>query len=111
MGTVPLTGPQMKHPTHAVFLILLLISSCQAKFFDLQEDGSIECETKADCPNDVLIIDKANNTVREFRCLPRVDVDNEESGESLVGLELSNINVQSTIESEGSSEGGDDLSN
>ena len=28
-----------------------------------------------------------------------------------VGLELSNINVQSTIESEGGSEGGDDLSN
>ena len=27
-----------------------------------------------------------------------------------VGLELSNINVQSTIESEGGSEGGDDLS-
>merc|ERR1711934_504048 len=79
MGTVPLTGPEMKHPTHAVFLILLVISSCQAKFFDLQEDGSIECETKADCPDDVL---KANNTVLEFRCLPRVDVDNEESGES-----------------------------
>ena len=28
-----------------------------------------------------------------------------------VGLELSNINIQSTIESEGGSEGGDDLSN
>ena len=34
--------------------------SIAAKFFDLQEDGSIECETKADCPDDVLIIDKVD---------------------------------------------------
>merc|ERR1719331_2459158 len=72
----------MKHPTPVVFLILCVtaVFTQAAKFFNLQEDGSILCDTKEDCPDD--IPDKANNTVLEFRCAPRVSVDVEQSDES-----------------------------
>jgi len=43
------------------------------KFYDMQEDGTILCETKADCPADVP--GQVNNTVLEFACEPRIKVD------------------------------------
>merc|ERR1712168_1188078 len=55
-------------------------------FYDLQEDGSILCEKREDCPED--IPDQANNTVLEFRCSPRGSVAEEEDPEDPSDNEL-----------------------
>ena len=77
------------------------------KFYKLEEDGSILCETRGDCPNDVVnkvgteIADcgkfhemefslkfallQTNNTVLEFRCAPRTTVGEPGAKESESG--------------------------
>jgi len=76
-----MSGPKNHHSTSLVILIIVAyFQGTDGKFYDLQEDGSILCETREDCPDD--IPDKANSTVLEFRCAKRVAVGDEHPHES-----------------------------
>jgi len=68
------------HTSVVIFIGLITAACCQAAFYNLQDDGSILCEKREDCPDDVP--DKANNTVLEFRCAPRSSFDDERETES-----------------------------
>jgi len=70
----------MWFPSLFFFSSLIVTSYCQGKFYKLEEDGSILCETRGDCPNDV--VNKTNNTVLEFRCAPRTAVGEPGAKES-----------------------------
>merc|ERR1712227_390993 len=72
------TGPKMKPPA-PIFILLVAAPCSQGAFYNLQEDGGILCEKREDCPED--IPDKENSTVLQFRCVPRVSIDKEESEE------------------------------
>merc|ERR1711973_679206 len=73
----------MWFPSLPFFSSLIVTSHCQGKFYKLEEDGSILCETRGDCPNDV--VNKTNNTVLEFRCAPRTTVGEPGAKESESG--------------------------
>merc|ERR1712212_6144 len=86
MGSVSRTiGLKMQDSAHVVFFVLIVAAYCQAsgtdgKFFQLQQDGSIQCRTKEDCPDDIPF--QANNTVLEFRCTPRATIGRSRDQES-----------------------------
>jgi len=62
----------MMFSSFLLFSFVFVISADSAEdthFYDLQEDGTILCDKKADCPADVP--DQDNSTVLEFSCQPR----------------------------------------
>jgi len=66
----------MMFSSFLLFSSVFVISADSAEdthFYDLQEDGTILCDKKADCPADVP--DQDNSTVLEFSCQPRAKVD------------------------------------
>merc|ERR1712130_294465 len=89
VGLGPPDGPNKMQQFFNCFVFAVLLTAALAdagtstsatpiinpeeKFYDLQGDGSILCNTKADCPDDVP--GQVNNTVLEFSCEPRIKID------------------------------------
>jgi len=68
-------------PSLLLFSSLTITSHRQGKFYKLEEDGSILCNTTQDCPDEVVDQNK-NNTAQKFRCAPRSAVSESGAAES-----------------------------